>query len=91
LGTLKDSKIFSKLELKSAYNLIRLQEGDEFKTAFRTKYNHFEYTMMPFRLTNTPAVLQGFISTVLHDFINIYVQVYQVDTMIYSKKFRRTC
>jgi len=67
---MRGSKIFSKLDLKSAYSLIRICEGDEFKTAFRTKYGHFEYTVMPFGLSNAPAVFQGFINTVLRDVIN---------------------
>ena len=84
---MRGSKIFSKLDLKSAYNLIRIREGDEFKTAFRTKYGHYEYTVMPFGLTNAPAVFQGFINTVLRDVINKYVQVYLDDIIIYSKSF----
>jgi len=70
---IKGLKIFCMLDLKSAYNLIRIRECDEFKTAFRTKYGHFEYTVMPFELTNAPAVCQGFINTVLRDVINKYI------------------
>ena len=49
------AKIFTKLDLRGAYNLVRVKEGKEWKTAFRTRYGHFEYTVMPFRLCNAPA------------------------------------
>jgi len=49
---------FARLDLKNEYNLIRIAAGDKWKTAFRTKKSLFEYTVMPFRLTNTPASFQ---------------------------------
>ena len=52
---LAKAKWFSKIDLKGAYNLIRMKEGEEWKTAFRTRYGHYEYLVMPFRLTNAPA------------------------------------
>eukprot|EP00833_Pecoramyces_ruminatium_P004536 jgi/Orpsp1_1/1178568/evm.model.c7180000065884.1 len=82
---LKGAKVFSKLDLKSAYNLVRIREGDEYKTAFNTKYGHFEYTVMPFGLTNAPACFQSFINSVLAEEINDCCQVYLDDIVIYSK------
>jgi len=56
LDQLGQAKIHTKIDLCGAYNLVRIKEGDEWKTAFRTRYGHFEYNVMPFGLTNAPAI-----------------------------------
>lgn len=77
--------IFSKLDLRNAYNLVRIREGDEWKTAFNTHLGHFKYLVMPFGLTNAPAVFQALVNNVLRDFINRFVFVYLDDILIFSK------
>jgi len=87
LEHLGKAKIFSKLDLRSAYNLIRIKEGDEYKTAFTCIFGHFEYTVMPFGLKNAPAVFQHFINDVLEDVIEKFEYAYIDDIIIFSKDY----
>ena len=65
LDRLQKAKIYTKLDLQNVYNSIRIKEGDEWKTAVRTRYGLFEYLVMPFGLTNAPATFQRFITDIL--------------------------
>ncbi|MBW0524754.1 hypothetical protein O181_064469 [Austropuccinia psidii MF-1] len=76
--------IFSKIDLHGAYNLLRIQEGDEHLTAFRTKYGSYEYLVMPFGLTNAPASFQNLVNDIFSDFLDIFVVVYLDDIMVFS-------
>ncbi|XP_032882245.1 uncharacterized protein LOC116976461, partial [Amblyraja radiata] len=81
---LKDAAVFTKLDLRNAYHLVRIRDGDEWKTAFNTPSGHYEYLVMPFGLTNAPAVFQGMVNDVLRDMLNRFVFVYLDDILIFS-------
>ena len=69
---LQGATVFTKLDHSNAYHLVRIREGDEWKTAFNTPSGHYEYRVMPFGLTNAPAVFQAMVNDVLRDFLNSY-------------------
>ncbi|KAK1802107.1 hypothetical protein P4O66_004449 [Electrophorus voltai] len=83
--TVQQASIFTKLNLHIAYNLVRIQEGDEWKTAFITPSGHYEYLVMPFGLMNAPTVFQRYINEVLREALNRYVFIYLDDILIYSQ------
>uniref|UniRef100_A0A8C9T6V6 Gypsy retrotransposon integrase-like protein 1 n=5 Tax=Scleropages formosus TaxID=113540 RepID=A0A8C9T6V6_SCLFO len=85
LEQVSGATIFTKLDLRSAYNLIRVREGDEWKTAFSTALGHYEYLVMPFGLANAPSVFQAFVNEVLRELINRSVLVYLDDILIFSR------
>ena len=84
LDSPRKARIYSKIDLRHAYHLVRINKGDEWKTTFRTRYGSFEWCVMPFGLTNAPAAFQRFINDVLGDLLDIYVLVYLDDILIYS-------
>ncbi len=77
--------MFTKLDLRGAYNLIRIKEGEEWKTAFRYRYGHYEYTVMPFGLTNAPVSCMRMINEILREYLDRICIAYLDDILIYSK------
>ncbi|KAK3532860.1 hypothetical protein QTP70_000258 [Hemibagrus guttatus] len=84
LEQLQGSQVFTKLDLRSAYNLVRIREGDEWKMAFHITQGHYEYLVMPYGLTNAPAVFQFMVNEIFRDLLNQCVIAYIDDILIYS-------
>src|SRR5436190_7368487 len=84
LDRLKGAKFFTKLDVREAFNRLRIAHGDEFKTAFRTRYGHFEYLVMPFGLCNAPGSFQAYINDVIREYLDKFAVAYLDDILIYS-------
>ena len=77
------AKIFTKIDLREGYYNVRIVEGYEWKTAFRTRYGHFEYLVMPFGLTNAPTTFMRLINNTLRECLDIFIVVYLDNILVY--------
>ncbi|GBG73533.1 hypothetical protein CBR_g16876 [Chara braunii] len=85
LKQLGDAKYFSKLDLKSGYHQISIQPNDRYKTAFKTRYAHFEWVVMPFGLTNALATFQAAMTNEFRAMSDRFVLVYLDDILVYTR------
>ncbi|GBG87604.1 hypothetical protein CBR_g45756 [Chara braunii] len=79
------AKFFSKLDLKSGYHQLEIRKEDRYKTAFKTRYGHFEWLVMPFGLTNAPTTFQAAMTTEFRHMLDRYVLMYLDDILVYNR------
>jgi hypothetical protein len=84
LAQLSQAKYFTKLDVVAAFNRIRIKAGQEWMTAFNTRYGLFESLVMPFGLSNAPATFQAYINETLRPFLDIFCTAYIDDVLVYS-------
>jgi len=77
------------MDLNNGFHLIRVREGDEWKTAFRTRYGLFKFQVMPFGLTNAPSTFQDMMNHIFSDMLDVGVLAYMDDILIYADTEKR--
>ena len=84
IDKLSTAKILTRLDLPDAYHLVRIKEGDEWKTAFRSKFGLYHYNVVSFGLSNAPSAFQYFMNDIFSDLLDVTVVIYLDDILIFS-------
>ena len=84
MDRIKGATRFTRLDIRDAFNRLRIAKGDEGKIAFRTRYGHFEYLVMPFGLCNAPASFQSYINDALREYLDDFCIAYMDDVLVYT-------
>jgi hypothetical protein len=86
---MKGMKVFSKINLSSGYHQLQIKEDDIPKTTFKTMFGHYEFTVLPLGLTNTPGVLMSLMNRVFHEYVDKFLQVFIDYILIYARTMEK--
>jgi hypothetical protein len=87
LSCFEKAKIFTSLDLKGAYNLVRMKPGHEWKASFRCQYGQYEPLVVQFGLQNAPSVFQAYINSIFSDLLDTHLVIYIDDILVFSETF----